>query len=188
MFEEVNDLQKMDPSEILTHQVHKTIAGFESHILSAIQQLGSIERWVSHKKLLELINITKKELYCIFENPYAIIRVYNLLQDMKQGSLDLVPEDFTWYNKFDDELDPVYAAIDIPLRLISLCKNDEELYAIKIAKEYVNEANLENVYQRKLEDIRVLVRYLEQHGYMDHIERLAHMGELIYPMFLQEAA
>ncbi len=174
----------MDPSEVLTHQVHKTIAGFEPQILSAIQQLGSIEHWVSHKKLLELLNLTKKELYCIFENPYAIIRVYNLLQDMKQGSLDLVPEDYTWFRKFTDELHQVYLTIHIPLKLVLLHNYDRELYLFKIALKYINEPGSDNVIDIKKRQIQNLVSFLEKHGYMDHIERLSHLGELVYPIHL----
>ncbi len=186
MFEEVNDLQQTGPSEVPTRQVHGTIAGFVPQLLSAIQQLEAIECWVSHKKLLELINVTKKELYCTFENPYAILRVYNHLQDMKHGNLALAPEDHTWYRAFVDALHPVYETINIPLKLLLLRKNDEELYAIKVALEQINEPGLDLVFERKLEDIRVLVHYLEKHDYMDHIEQLAHTGELVYPMFLFE--
>ena len=186
MFEEFEHLENTVPSEVLIHQVHKTIAGFEPQILSAIQILEAVENWVSHKKLLELINLTKNELYCTFENPYAILRVYQNLEEMKQEKLDLIPEDFTWYRTFIDALEPVYELISIPLKLVLLKKNDEELYAIVIAQRLQIENNLNDTYYRKLEDIKILLRYLRRNGQEKEIYRLASMGELIYPAHIRE--
>jgi len=160
--------------------------GDEPQIFMAIQTLNRIESWVKHSKLLELIKVTKKELFNYFENPYAILRAYDALQDMKQGNLDIKPKDFHWFNDFNTALDPVMDYINIPLKIMLLKKNDEELYAIDCAQKLSVDPNLQPIRERKLTDIARIVEYLYRYGHGDKIEKLAFQAELLYPLYLEE--
>jgi len=180
-----NQSKEIDESDkVQDREVHMTFAGLEHQILQAIELLDAIQGWVSHKKLLELIDLTKNELFGSLGNPYCILKAYNYIDEMKQEKLGLIPEDFTWFTHFVNSLAPVLESISIPLKLVLLKKNDEELFAISTAQSLCYYVDLQPIFERKLEDIAVLLRYLTRQGYSEEIIRLASMGELTYPIYI----